>query len=163
MRSVLVLLLLSLCLPASARMYQWVNQNTGRVELSGSPPTWYRAAHGGPRIQVFDQGQMVDDTAIRLSSSQSEKLRNAAFEEFEVRRQAEQIKRLERVARREAVFRQRAEFADSEDEAKDQTAEGQAPSSGESPNELPDLLDEDMIGRLKGLIQIWDKQSSGAQ
>ena len=100
-----------------------------------------------------------DNTAIALSSSQSEKLREAAFEEFELRRRAEQIKKLERAARREAARRARAaedEVAALPEEAKSE----EAPASG-PVEELPDVLDQGTIDRLKDLIQSWDKQLTG--
>lgn len=160
MRLIVLSLLLTLPLLASARMYQWVNPASGRIELSGTPPAWYRTESGGPRVQVFENGQMVDDTAIALSASQSEKLREAAFEEFELRRQAERVKRLEKAARREAARRQARgeEPADVASEPGTQEAETTAQSPVE---ELPDVLDQSTIDRLKDLIQDWDKQLSG--
>lgn len=157
MRQLLLMAVLLLPLAVGARMYQWVNPNSGRVELSGTPPAWYRTNEGGPRIQVFQNGQMVDDTAITLNESQSDKLREAAFEEFEIRRRAEQVKKLERAARREKARRARAE----------ESTVGSAPEQGKgdaadaSIEELPDTLDQGTIDRLKNLIQSWDKQLTG--
>ena len=159
MRGVVLIGLLAVCVVAHARMYQWVNNSTGRVELSGTPPAWYRSDQGGPRIQVFDNGQMVDDTAIELSAAQNQKLREAAFEEFELRRQAEQVKRLERVARREAARQAQRRF-----EEEPVVTDRALPVGGAAAtsDELPEVLDATVIDRLKGLIQLWDQQTGGS-
>ena len=65
--------------PAAARMYQWTQPDTGRVQLSGTPPAWYRAAEPGPRVFVFDDGLLIDDTAIPVSESQRVLLREEAL------------------------------------------------------------------------------------
>ena len=78
-------LLVSLCLcclsiaPVAARMYQWRNPATGTTQMSGAPPAWYRSAEGGPRIYVFDDARLVDDTGIAVSDEQREALRARAF------------------------------------------------------------------------------------
>ncbi len=65
--------------PAVARMYQWTQPETGTVQMSGHPPAWYRAAAGGPRVLVFDNGELVDDTAITVPDAQRLVLRETAF------------------------------------------------------------------------------------
>ena len=67
--SLVFFLLLSVMAVSEARMYQWVNPHTGTVQLSGAPPSWYRGAQEGPRVLVFDQGRVVDDTAIAVNAS----------------------------------------------------------------------------------------------
>lgn len=64
---------------ADARMYQWTNPDTGRVQLSGSPPAWYRGVHSGPRVFVFDNGELIDDTAVPVQETQRLELRFEAF------------------------------------------------------------------------------------
>ena len=83
MRIALLVLGFVLAVSAQARMYVWVNPGSDSVEMSGTPPSWYRSEQGGPRIQVFDNGDLIDDTAIALSPWHDEELREAAFEEFE--------------------------------------------------------------------------------
>jgi ABC-type methionine transport system ATPase subunit len=75
------LLFLSLLLSpiAQARMYQWVDPDSGTTQLSGTPPTWYRSAERGPRIFVIEKGQIIDDTAIKISDEQRDILRQRAF------------------------------------------------------------------------------------
>lgn len=62
-------------------MYQWTNPSTGRVQLSGTPPGWYRAVEPGPRVFVFENGELVDDTAQVVSESERLALRAEAFGE----------------------------------------------------------------------------------
>lgn len=64
---------------AEARMYQWSNVVTGTVQLSGSPPAWYRSTTPGPRVFVFDNGRLIDDTAVTVSHEQRLVLRADAL------------------------------------------------------------------------------------
>jgi hypothetical protein len=64
---------------AEARMYQWTNPETGTVQLAGAPPAWYRGAEPGPRVLVFDHGELIDDTAVPVSDEQRLALRSAAL------------------------------------------------------------------------------------
>ncbi len=60
-------------------MYQWVNPTTGRSQLSGKAPVWYRSDVGGPRILVFEKNVLVDDTAVAVNEEQRLQLRDKAF------------------------------------------------------------------------------------
>ena len=64
---------------AEARMYQWTDTNSGNVQLSGTPPSWYRGTHIGPRVLVFEDGELIDDTLVEVSESQRFVLRDSAF------------------------------------------------------------------------------------
>lgn len=64
---------------AIARMYQWVDPQTGATQLSGKPPSWYRGSQKGPRIIVIEKGKVIDDTAIKLVDEERLRLRNEAF------------------------------------------------------------------------------------
>jgi hypothetical protein len=64
---------------AEARMYQWTQPNSGHTYLSGKAPSWYRGQTDGPRVLVFENGQIVDDTAARVSETQRVQLRTLAF------------------------------------------------------------------------------------
>lgn len=79
--STLVVLLLVLALPTHARMYQWDNPDTGRTHLSGAPPAWYRTETEGPRVFVFEGGQLVDDTGVSVSDDKRRALRRKALVE----------------------------------------------------------------------------------
>lgn len=77
----LLLLCIFLCgnTTALARMYQWVEPDTHSTQLSGKPPAWYRSAEGGPRVFVFENGRVIDDTGINVSVSERQRLRQQAF------------------------------------------------------------------------------------
>ncbi|MCP5151672.1 MAG: hypothetical protein H6983_05420 [Ectothiorhodospiraceae bacterium] len=156
MRSLLAIVLLAVTTAApAARMYQWVNPLTGTPVLSGTPPAWYRSVQGGPRVRVFENGMLVDDTVIALSPKHSEELREAAFDEAERQAEAEAVKRLERAARREAMRQDESTVAAAPGGGEPQTA-----GAGGQPSLLPEQLDQGMIDRLKSIIQTWDQQGT---
>lgn len=62
-----------------ARMYQWTEADTGSTQLSGKPPMWYRSASSGPRVFVFDNGRLIDDTGIEVDDEVRQQLRQRAF------------------------------------------------------------------------------------
>ena len=83
------LLLLALFAPAAAaRVYQWVDPDSGNVYLSGTPPAWYRSGTAGPRVLVFDEGKLVDDTRREMSEEQAQALREEALAAEQARREA---------------------------------------------------------------------------
>ena len=84
----LLVVLLQFSNIALARMYQWVDPDTGTTQLSGKPPTWYRSEEPGPRILVYENGVIIDDTGISLSAAENEKLRQEALISVEIDRTA---------------------------------------------------------------------------
>jgi len=78
-RALCATLLLLVTTSASARMYQWVDPRSGTAQLSGSPPAWYRGTQAGPRVFVFENGRLVDDTARAVEPAQAAALRDEAF------------------------------------------------------------------------------------
>ncbi|MCG3202932.1 MAG: hypothetical protein NFCOHLIN_02818 [Gammaproteobacteria bacterium] len=82
-RSLIPVLLVAACaaLPAQARMYQWVNPQSGRTQMSGKPPAWYRSDKPGPRVFVFENGRLIDDTARAVGIEERAALRATAFAE----------------------------------------------------------------------------------
>ena len=80
---------------ASARMYQWVDPESGSTQLSGKPPMWYRSAEKGPRVFVFENSRVIDDTNIEVSDSEREKLRQEAFLQAEKDREKAKQKLME--------------------------------------------------------------------
>ena len=156
---------------AQARMYQWQSATTGAVQLSGEPPAWYRSGRGGPRVRVFDGGNLIDDTVIELPPTQREDLRLEAFRESEQRQRAEALQRLERLARQQQLRKAEQERLAKARLEKDQQLAKQ--SSGEvantatpattssfSPNEP---LDDATVARLKELIGEFDRRGGGTQ
>lgn len=62
-------------IPAVAQVYQWEDAETGARRLSNIAPAWYRKPSDKPcpRVLVFDNGRLIDDTA--LPSEQRQELR----------------------------------------------------------------------------------------
>lgn len=154
-RVLILPMLVAAACAADARMYQWQSTHSGRIELSGTPPSWYRSGLEGPRVLVYEEGRLVDDTAVALSRDKAELLRNSAFDEIERRRHEETVKRLERAARRAAVRREQSEEATAAASGESQQP---AASSEAVPEEIPDKLDDTVINRLKAVVQAWDRQ-----
>jgi hypothetical protein len=75
----IILPLLLISLFAQARMYQWVDPDTNTTQLSGKPPYWYRNGEPGPRVIIFDNGKVIDDTGIPVSDVENEKFRQQAL------------------------------------------------------------------------------------
>lgn len=79
MLQIIILLLLTYSTCINARMYQWVDPNTGSTQLSGKPPMWYRSTEPGPRVFVFEKSKIIDDTGISVSDVERERLRQQAY------------------------------------------------------------------------------------
>ena len=100
MRWLLLLVALTAATAVQAgRMYQWIDPDTGTPYLSGTPPAWYRAGAEGPRVVVYEQGRLVDDTRWAASAERSAALRAEALAAAEAAR--------EEAAAREAQRRER--------------------------------------------------------
>lgn len=144
---------------ADARMYQWVNPSTGHAQMSGTPPSWYRSGQKGPRVLVWENGMLVDDTSLRVSEERTATLRQHAFDEAKRRKELAALQRLEESARREAAKAER----------KLQTAakEGQGPGGPEADanaEPVPGSLEKfgaDTIERLKSIIAEFDRLGEG--
>ena len=129
-------------------MYQWVNPNSGTVQLSGSPPSWYRSEDGGPRVLVFDGGRLIDDTAIETSDEERQALRDDAFQALDDRTNLDTLEQLERTAQREDDTLGTAQDWDEEEDIVKPTAEQE-----------PRVLDKETIEELKAIISEWDKRN----
>jgi hypothetical protein len=110
MRGYLLLLLALVSGTAWARVYQWVDPDSGNVYLSGSPPAWYRAGAAGPRVLVYESGELVDDTTRSMTWEEAQALREQAVVEDQRRRE-------DLTRQREAEARARAEAAEETEEA----------------------------------------------
>ena len=75
----LMLFALLYCPVAQARMYQWIDPDSGTTQLSGKPPVWYRSNEKGPRIIVIENGKVIDDTSIKVSDDIRVILRQRAY------------------------------------------------------------------------------------
>jgi hypothetical protein len=165
-----VILLLALgCLAvsfeAAARMYQWLDSASGNVRLSGDPPPWYRSDRAGPRTLVFENGRIIDDTAIAVPPDDREALRQSAFEEVDFRREQEAVRKLERAARREEMRQQAAQAAELE-RLRSQVQDAAQPATRgrkqETAVDTAEGLDAEMVDRLKSVISAWDRQQTSA-
>lgn len=146
----MMVLALGLGAPVSARMYQWVDPASGTTQLSGKPPTWYRSASGGPRVFVFENGRVVDDTAIDLGDTEREHLRQQAFLKVEQDRTAAREKLLE-------AKRLKATFDRQEQEA-ELSAGTEAPEPAPAIEPEPTADDEaPSAEQLRALIADWEK------
>lgn len=151
---------------AEARMYQWKSAATGAAQLAGEPPAWYRSERGGPRVRVFDSGNLVDDTAIKLPRNQSDELRAEAFRESEQRQRADALKRLERLARQQQRRRDEQErLAKEKLETEEQLAQqlkkeaaGTEAAPAVSPTSPNETLDDATVARLKAIIGEFDRR-----
>ena len=174
-RVVLVLLACLLATQAAvARMYEWVSPASGRVQLSGTPPSWYRSSAPGPRVRVFENGRLVDDTAIGLSAEENAALRDFALAEVEQRRQLDALKELELAAARDSAAREAklreaeraAELAERRREqaqSDEAAAEGQTAAADAAESLIPESLDAETIDRLKALISEFDRLGSSSR
>ena len=150
-------------LSAHARMYQWIDPDSKITQFSGKPPVWYRSAKGGPRVIVFENNHIIDDTNIRVSDVEQERLRRQAFVEAESDRETAKEK-LVQAKRLEAISKQT------------QDDEGQIPVSTPIPPEqatrpptpaktaVPPAAENDatVVNQMRMLIQQWEKNKAAS-
>lgn len=135
-------------------MYQWVDSETGTTQLSGKPPAWYRTGERGPRIFVFESGQLVDDTGIRVSEEQQLLLRQRSYDianEQSIQERAKSI-----LSKRNKVIDEETELlVDELDDsvAEQEVVEEEEVAESEVPTDLSGLSEEDM----RQLILDWDE------
>lgn len=82
MRSALLTVMLlfsSAPIADEAPLYQWQDPESGRTQMSGRAPGWYRGLQEGPRVLVFRDGVLVDDTAVAVSDELRAQLRAEAL------------------------------------------------------------------------------------
>jgi len=154
-----IVVLLLLCIqPATARMYQWIDPASGRTQLSGTPPTWYRSGGDNPRVFVFENGQLIDDTGRPVDEAKRQRLRQEALVRAEEDREAARRK-----AESAALLRNQAEdsgvvppapplpvLPDEEPAAAEAMEEG--------PPGVPELTEQD-VTELRALISEWEARN----
>ena len=133
-------------------MYQWVNAQTGRTQMSGKPPSWYRSDKPGPRIFVFDNGRLIDDTAHAVSFEERANLRATAFA-ISASEEAAALKSAEAKNKTLAVNGKPGEEA-----SKNPLERGfeDKDAASAKPTESPDAT----IARLKSIISAWEDQQT---
>lgn len=145
-----------LAAPAHARMYQWVNAQSGRTQMSGKPPAWYRSDRPGPRIFVFENGRLIDDTARAVSLEERAALRSRAFE---ISAQEAEAARAAALAKQQGEARQVAK-ADSDAAAKSALERGFGDTPQVSTETKPAEASDATIARLKSIINAWEDQQT---
>lgn len=153
MTRLLLIALMLFSTAVSARIYQWQDPRSQSMQLSGVPPAWYRSLEGGPRVRVYENGRLVDDTYIQLNEEQSATMRELAFKTLQEERQVLAIKRLERAMRVEESRREQERRAAERQEA----AEAQSSTDQAPPEVLPESLDPQEVRRLKEIIAEFDR------
>ena len=128
-----------------ARMYQWINPASGRTQLSGKPPAWYRGKTEGPRVFVFENGRLIDDTAREVSETERQSLRTQAFE---------RVGQQPIISKEELNTPQKAALPMDAPPAAQDAPEAHPPS-------LKEQTPTTLIERLKKIIADWDKRKEG--
>jgi hypothetical protein len=124
-------------------------------------------------VWVYENGRLVDDTAIAVPRAQREALRTSAFDDAEQRRRARFLERRQRAARREERRREEAErvaaLSRAEALAARRAPAGQpsastAPAAPESeaPPSAIAPIDEATVERLKAIIRQFDSRAGVA-
>lgn len=152
LRIFLITVLLFISFAVNARMYQWTDPDTGTTQLSGKPPVWYRSGKGGPRVFVFENGKLIDDTGVKVSDTERESLRQQAMLKAEDDKNAAKQKLME-AKRLQAVL---APATDADQMAPDKTPvvqEKKAPVKKALP-----ATEQQTVDRMKALIQEWEAQ-----
>lgn len=154
--SLFVLLFISLGMithDASARMYQWVDQENQTTQLSGKPPVWYRSVDGGPRVLVFDRGEVIDDTGIAVSDGVRERLRQNAFIRAEEDRVAARQKLLD-AKRLKAAFDQNVDSNESESDQENVEVQSDLP---ETESTTP-VAENSVVEEMRSMIREWERR-----
>lgn len=162
-----------------ARMYQWVNPSTGTSQLSGNPPAWYRSEAGGPRVLVFENNKLVDDTSVDVTEDQRLELQQRAFdrpmtEAEKNRQQAEAVATLEQQIKAIVESPEMAVYLESPAVQEEltqaitepaQLAPTQAPnatSQAEADPARPNETSDERVSRLKALISAWEASQTAS-
>ena len=147
-----VTLLVAWCSPAFARMYQWVDPQSGTTQLSGKPPAWYRSGREGPRVFVFENGEIIDDTMQEVSEEQRDLLRQQAFIRAEEDKQAAREELLD-AKRLKAALDQKQKSRGSIDEG---IIEDTPEPEPESDQQVQPAEDE-TLEQMQDLIRRWEE------
>ena len=150
-RYFLIFLFLLLSAAADARMYQWVDPDNGTTQLSGKPPVWYRSSAGGPRVFVFDNGKLVDDTGVEVSDVERDQLRQQAL-----------VKAMEdRAAARDQLLEARrlqALLVQEEEQSPEIIIQDDPDENVTQAPEANDVEEQETIEQMRALIQEWEQR-----
>lgn len=147
---ILLIALALVSISVQARMYQWIDPESGTTQLSGKPPAWYRSAEGGPRVIVFDKGRIIDDTKIDVSDEERESLRLQALIKVEQDRDTARKKLLETEQIKAKLDNPAAK---QEQDTEDKVSEKPPPEESGEQAVTPDPEEE----KMRKLISDWEK------
>ncbi len=156
---ILLIVLLSYSASISARMYQWIDPESGTTQLSGKPPMWYRSAQSGPRVFVFENSKVIDDTGIEVSDLESGRLRQRAFLQADEDRELAREKLLQSKRLDAALMQKQAVIAKDEEQQKPMVEDF---VDEEVPEVLPAASNEEptTIEQMRKLIADWEKATT---
>jgi hypothetical protein len=120
--------------------------------MSGKPPAWYRGAAGGPRVQVFENGKLVDDTAHAVSDAERMALRATAMQAAE--RATQQV---------QPAAADQAPVIDQQLDARLTEAIKSLLAPQSKPAEQPEAAApavDDTTERLKAIIADWERRKT---
>lgn len=149
-RFILSCIIICCCSVVNARMYQWVDPDNGTTQLSGKPPVWYRSEDGGPRVFVFENGKVIDDTGISVSASERDRLRLQSFLKAEEDKTAAKEKLLQ-AKRFQALLDQERGEEEELVELQELDTEIDMPAENK-----PLVSEEDTIEEMRALIDEWE-------
>jgi hypothetical protein len=161
MRLILIFFFSIFVSTVEARMYQWVEPGIETTQLSGKPPAWYRSASGGPRVFVFENGRLIDDTAVKVSDEVRQRMRQEAF----VLAEEDRKKALEKIAKTEALEKKlkNKQVLENKDSQKEQGQEENSSSVERITDSLfpeeevkEERKAEKSLEELKAIISDWE-------
>ena len=137
-------------------MYQWVDPDSGTTQLSGKPPAWYRGGKSGPRVFVFDNGKIVDDTGVNVPEQERNRLRQQAFLQAEEDKTVAKDKLLE-AKQLEAALGPEQKEEEAVVEPEEPAKITETPSEKETPPS-----EQDTINHMRALIEEWEVRRTEA-
>lgn len=166
MRAIFFLFIFLLAFAAEARMYQWVEPDVETTQLSGKPPAWYRSTAGGPRVFVFENGRLIDDTAVQVSDDVRQRMREEAF----VLAEEDRKKAQEKIARSREAEKKRKQQLEEEDVEDSQFAEVEEESTlelltdalfpKEEEKEEEESISANDLDELRSMIADWEARQT---
>ena len=157
-RLITICLIASTILSAHARMYQWIDPDSKVTRFSGKPPVWYRSTDGGPRVFVFENNRIIDDTHISVTDVERDRLRQEAFLRAEKDRDVAKEKLLQ-AKRLQAVSEQKGGDQKSASSDIQESAES-AEKTAQAQQATVPVTEDAVVNEMRMLIQEWEKQRS---
>ena len=168
MRILLILLFSVTTSTVEARMYQWIEPGAETTQLSGKPPVWYRSAAGGPRVFVFDNGRLIDDTAVEVSDGARQRMRQQAFILVEEDRQkakekiakAQELKQKYKKAEPDKSRESSHDDIEEMDSVDELITEALFSEENQGDEQEKDSIADKSIDELRAMITDWEKSQT---